>query len=146
MYFLFYLYNNKFLNPLYLIHKKVYYLIPFYCKIIYGNKITLVIKFLFHESPFFIIKILTITLCYFVLLYILFATTLYESIIIIYINLFKYLKKFFLNSKKFSYFILTISITSQFLERIIYNYSILHFLIKIKYNQKKNFFYFLIYI
>nr|YP_010156048.1 hypothetical protein K4Y23_pgp016 [Cumathamnion serrulatum]QQY85299.1 hypothetical protein [Cumathamnion serrulatum] len=113
------------------------YYIPYKIKEISLKKNTyiihyMIVLFLCYSIPTFIIKIFIIHTLYLEIITVLLISTKYECIISFFL---KYLQKIQLSHSEYQYlFIIVISFTSQFLERIIYNLDNLYYSIQFRYN------------
>nr|QCI06357.1 hypothetical protein [Dictyurus purpurascens] len=84
----------------------------------------------FYIVPKFLLITINITLIYFKLINILFISTKYETILRHFLYLFKIIA-----FKYLSWFLLNLSLTSQFLEKSIQNFKIIYISVKIRYRN-----------
>lgn len=132
------------------IYSCLYLYIPYKIKIIFINQNIYFIEKIcikYHTCilPKFLLKTITIYLINIKLIQILFKYTKYEAIILFFLNLLYKIN--ILRKQTNSYFLVTLSFTSQFLERITYNIHIIYISINLRYNYffKKHFTYIIIY-
>lgn len=105
--------------------------VSFYSNTYIFNQI--IMSFICYSIPMFIIKTFIIQIIYLEIITILFISTKYESIVLFFL---KYLQNIhLLKYKQKNLFLIVISFTSQFLERIIYNLDNLYYSIQLKYNS-----------
>nr|YP_009391227.1 hypothetical protein [Dipterocladia arabiensis]ARW59371.1 hypothetical protein [Dipterocladia arabiensis] len=92
----------------------------------------LILTFNIYLIPKFIIKILTIYLIYIQTTKILLKSTQYESIVLFFLNILEKLNIF--HNQYFCHFLFVVSLTSQFLQKIVNNLNIIIYSLQIKYN------------